>query len=382
MAQKDLYEDLIRYYEFQLGRLPGREDFKAALQATFTPQDLKIFFLLPFLGQVNREQYERKALKAGIQPEDLHARVKKLQPEGIIDTYEDEHKGRVYSRAWIISLLEFQVRLKQDSPMRAACTTVMNAFIEGATDAMPTRTPYYRVLPVEATLTGAQRGEAIPVNAPVPDPREVLPIDMISEMVRKEPVIAVADCYCRATKALVGEDCGHPLETCFYFNELALIKLDSGYARRVDADEAIEILRTAEKAGLVHNVSNCEGKILTLCNCCACSCGVLRATIRGQTNVDSPSRYHSVLVRERCTLCEACAKICPMSVFEISDGNIKMNAARCIGCGLCVSACPEGALSMVLRKKQPRIFVNNDALQRQINLEGMLGLAVKKITGR
>ena len=161
MSQKDLYEDLIGYYEFQLGRLPGRAEFKEALKATFSLDELRIFFMLPFLGQITRAQYERKALKAGISPEDLHSRVKKLQPEGIIDTYEDAHKGRVYSRAWIISLLEFQVRLKQDSPMRAACTTVMNAFIEGATDAVPTRTPYYRVLPVEATLTGARARQRI-----------------------------------------------------------------------------------------------------------------------------------------------------------------------------------------------------------------------------
>ena len=382
MGEKDLYEDLIRYYEFQLGRLPGRVEFKEALKATFNRDDLRIFFLLPFLGQITREDYAKKALKAGIPPDELQRRVKKLQPEGIIDTYEDAQKGRVYSRAWIISLLEFQVRLKQDSPMRAACTTVMNAFIEGATDAMPTRTPYYRVLPVEAALTGAKSGQEILVNAVVPDPREVLPIDIVSEMIKKEPIIAVSDCYCRSTKKLVGEDCGHPLETCFYFNELALIKLEAGYSRRVEYDEALSILRSAEKAGLVHNVSNCEGKILTLCNCCACSCGVLRAKIRGQTNVDAPSRFHSVLAREKCTLCGDCVKVCPMDVFAIHDEMIEYKAGRCIGCGLCVSVCKDGALSMALRKKRSKIFVNNDALQRQINLEGMVGLVVKKVTGK
>lgn len=70
----------------------------------------------------------------------------------------------------------------------------MNAFIEGAVKMLPTRTPYYRVLPVEQTLTGASPAVTIPLKIPIPDPREVLPIDIVSEMVKKEELIAVSDC--------------------------------------------------------------------------------------------------------------------------------------------------------------------------------------------
>ena len=35
MGKKDLYEDLIRYYEFQIGQMPRRERFKKALKETF-----------------------------------------------------------------------------------------------------------------------------------------------------------------------------------------------------------------------------------------------------------------------------------------------------------------------------------------------------------
>jgi len=150
----DPSEALIRFYEFQLGKLPYREEFKNALQATLTPDDFKIFFLLPFFGMINREKFEKRAEKAGISPPFLHAAVKRLAPEGLVDTYEDPSKGRLYGRSPIIALLEFQVRLKQASPMRAACTKVMNAFIEGSIEALPTRTPYYRVLAGEAARPG------------------------------------------------------------------------------------------------------------------------------------------------------------------------------------------------------------------------------------
>ena len=36
MPKKDLYEELIRYYEFQLGSMPRREDFYEALKKTFS----------------------------------------------------------------------------------------------------------------------------------------------------------------------------------------------------------------------------------------------------------------------------------------------------------------------------------------------------------
>ena len=243
MPEKDLYEKLIKFYEFQLGEMPFRDEFYQALKATFTLQELQVFFLLPFMGNTTPQKLEKKAEKIGIDAALLEKTLKTFVPQGLVDTWVKADKGRVYARALIISLLELQVRLIDDSPMRAACTKVMNAFIEGAVKVLPTRTPYYRVLPVERTLTGTSSKVSIALEIPIPDPREVLPIDIVSEMVKKEELIAVSDCYCRATKRLVGEDCGHPLETCFYFNELAQTKLEVGYARKVDYEEAMRILR-------------------------------------------------------------------------------------------------------------------------------------------
>ena len=381
VSEKDLYEDLIRFYEFQLGKLPDREEFKEALHVTFTREDLRIFFLLPFLGLVSKEKFERKAAKAQIPSGELQKAIKRLGPEGLIDTYVGP-EGRVYGRSPFVALLEFQVRLKEESPMRTVCTKIMDAFIEGAVDVIPTKTPYYRVLPIEMTLTGSSGERRIKVDTVVPDPREVLPIDIISEMIKKESPIAVADCYCRSTKRLLDEDCGHPLETCFYFNELALIKLETGYAREIEYDEAMRILWDCERTGLVHNVSNCEGKIQTLCNCCTCSCAIMRALDRGLTNVGGPSRYQSALIKDKCTYCGDCVSVCPVNVISVHHETIEFETMKCIGCGHCVSVCPEGALYMKLREKTPKIYSNNDILFRRINIEAMLGLAKRRVLGR
>jgi NAD-dependent dihydropyrimidine dehydrogenase PreA subunit len=381
MPEKDLHEDLIRFYEFQMGQLPHRQAFKRALQTTFSQQDLRIFFLLPFLGQTTMDKLEKKAARAGIPAEVVRETVGRLIPAGIVDSYVTP-AGRICGRAPVIALLEFQVCLDEESPMRAVCTQVMNDWIEGKTQSIPTRTPYYRVLPVEATLTGTRQPAEIALNAVVPDPRQVLPIDVISEMLKKESLIVVADCYCRSTKNRVGEGCSHPLETCFYFNELGMVKLEAGYGRRIGYDEAIGILRHCEESGLVHNVSNCEGKIQTLCNCCACSCGVLKAVARGQRNIGAPARFVVEFREERCNYCAKCLGVCNLANITLVDRKLMINVADCIGCGQCISHCPEGALRLSLRERPPRIYPDNDALFRRINLEAMGGLVLRKIRGQ
>lgn len=383
MGKRDLFESLVSFYEFQIGRLPERVFFKEALKKTFTGEDLRIFFLLPFLGMTGQSKFEAKALKAGILPEDLRISLRRLQPEGLVDSLKREGEERLYGRSPLIALLEFQVRLKEGSPLREASTIIMNALIEGATESLPTRTPYYRVLPVESALTADAGGKTtLSAEIPVPDPRVVLPIDIVSEMVRKEEIIALSDCYCRATKRLVNEDCGHPLETCFYFGDLGLLKLETGYARRIDYDEAMRILYDCEKAGLVHNVSNAEGKIHTLCNCCSCSCAVIKGLNRGARNVMSPARYVSVLEKEKCDLCGDCIPPCPAGVFSLSEGQLFMNRDLCVGCGQCVRVCPRGALSLSERGKNPKIYKDNASLFRRINIEAMAGLLGRKIIGK
>jgi Pyruvate/2-oxoacid:ferredoxin oxidoreductase delta subunit len=381
MGEKNLSEDLIRFYEFQLGTLPEREEFMEAVKVTFSDLDLRIFFLLPFMGMVPIQKIEKKAVKAKIAINDLHDTILRLIPEGVVDSYVEDGV-RMVGRAPIIALLEFQVRLIEDSPMRRVCTKIMDAFIEGATDVIPTKTPYYRVLPVEATLTGIGEEKEVSVNMVVPDPREILPIDVISEMIKREELIVVADCYCRSTKELLGEACGHPLETCFYFSKLAKIKLESGYARQIDYEEAMRILRNCEEQGLVHNVSNCDGNIETLCNCCNCSCAVMRAIQRGQKNVGGPSRFVVAFDEQSCNACGLCLDVCNVENIELVDGKLSIDFANCIGCGQCVSHCPEGSLYMVLRQDQPKIYSDNDALFRRINMEAMIGLAKKKVFGR
>ena len=378
MPTKDLYEDLIRYYEFQIGTMPHRQKFKDSLRETFPEDDLKIFFHLPYLGFISEEKFLKKLAKKGVAKTEFEEALTRLIPRGLVDKFQKKGEWG-YERAPVIVVLEMAVREEKDSNFRAITAEVMNDLIEGAAEVIPTSTPYYRVLPVEETIQPSPTSRLIKVNEEIPIPNQVLPLDLISEMMKTVELIAVSNCYCRSAKQVVGDPCGHPLETCFYFDELAQMKLQTDYARQIDYDEAMQILYECETHGLVHNVSNCEGKIQTLCNCCECSCAVLKAWTRGLRNTTSPSRYLVQLDIDQCTLELDCLEACPVEALTVVDEKLVINETDCLGCGLCIPACPKGALSLSIRKTSPKVYKDTGALYRQIYAEAAVGLIGRKL---
>ena len=109
MPPKDLYENLIRYYEFQMGEMPRRSEFKQALEDTFSYEDLQIFFDLPYLGFVSEEKFLKKLAKKGISQEDFEEALTRLIPRGLVDKFQKNDEWG-YERAPVIVVLEMAVR--------------------------------------------------------------------------------------------------------------------------------------------------------------------------------------------------------------------------------------------------------------------------------
>jgi uncharacterized Fe-S center protein len=141
------------------------------------------------------------------------------------------------------------------------------------------------------------------------------------------------------------------MDTCLHFPASLLnTNADRGHARRVSRSEAIDILKRADEAGLVHNF---EGD--AFCNCCGCCCWAIRGigAYRAE-GLDASAEYVSApyvaAVEGGCVGCGACVGRCPVHALSVSEKTAYVDEGLCIGCGVCRVACGRKALGM--RRRQ------------------------------
>ena len=50
---------------------------------------------------------------------------------------------------------------------------------------------------------------------------------------------------------------------------------------------------------------------------------------------------------ETCVGCGLCVDACPFDALTLEDGQVRIDEAACMGCGVCVSRCAHGGLALV-----------------------------------
>jgi len=181
----------------------------------------------------------------------------------------------------------------------------------------------------------------IPINATIQPQSQVLVYEDAYRMIEQAKELAVVDCVCRLSHG----NCNKPLNVCIQVNKGATYTLERGTGRAITKDEAFEILKISEEAGLVHMTEN-KGFGNAICNCCSCCCEMLRfAGNRATHGVVAKSRFTATVHATNCNGCALCTSVCPVHAIEVND-SAAVDAEMCIGCGLCATHCPSGVITL------------------------------------
>jgi Pyruvate/2-oxoacid:ferredoxin oxidoreductase delta subunit len=164
------------------------------------------------------------------------------------------------------------------------------------------------------------------------------------------------------------DDCGKPDDVCMQFGIGAQYVIERGLGRRVSKEEAMDVLRRASEAGLVHASLNTQ-EIDFLCNCCPCHCMILKTALQ-QPNPGRVlySGFQPRVNPDLCTSCETCVDRCPSKARTMGDRIPKFDTDRCFGCGVCATGCPAEAIVLEEKPGLPEPPANRKALREALEL--------------
>lgn len=216
----------------------------------------------------------------------------------------------------------------------------------------------------------------IPIRESIPVQTGALPYEQAEEILRSHTTFSLNNCICRQEMAILDRECSKPLETCLGMGSVAHNLVEGGRGRFINQSEALEILKQAEREGLVLQPANNQ-KPLYMCMCCGCCCGVLRS-LKGHPQPASiaQSPYMAVLDQVLCSGCGICLDRCQMNALSLPFGTAELDQDRCIGCGLCVTGCETGALALRRKPEMEQRPVPKDAVSAHLQLaqaRGKLG---------
>lgn len=316
------------------------------LRRLFTPEEAELATHLT----LDREPAQVIADRAGLPVAEAEQRLYEMSSKGLILSIQLDDGPALYQAApFVVGIYEFQVNnltegLLQD--LQAYWSTRQQR-------QRPQTIPQMRTIPI---------GETIEPHL------EALPYEQVNELVKAQDRFAVAPCICRRHAKMAGGGCDAPEESCLMFGEWADYYIQGGRARAIDRFEVTEILARADAANLVLQPSNSQD-IVFICCCCGCCCGVL-AGLKAHPKPSEivASAFIAQHEPDICQGCWDCLERCQMEALTEDGDRVYLNTDRCIGCGLCVTTCPSGALTLVRKPAaEPlQIPVTMDATWRTI----------------
>ncbi len=328
------------------------------LAKLFTPEEAALAAELRLLY----ESAEAIAARVGMEPQEAYRTLKGMARKGLIRARRGEG-GLVFALLpFVVGIYEEQLR-RMDAELAALAEAYFREI--GGRTILDSSPPIHRVIPVQ---------EAVPTDL------EVFPYEQAAAIVESARSWGVRDCICRVQQRLIGKGCDAPLEVCLILAPVENAFDHDEVTRPISKEEALQVLKRAEDAGLVHTTGNFRDRHYYICNCCTCCCAVLR----GLTEFAVPtavahSGFRSAVDPDVCLGCGVCTEHCPFGALSVLEDVAVVDAGRCLGCGLCVPTCPAGALRLERRPSEEVLLLPTNIQEWMLLRAQARGLRIEDV---
>jgi len=331
------YNDLIEHFRNWIIRLPESEHMMPLLKLRFTPEEAEFLAKIPFLGHTA----EQLSARLDMPIKKLMKKLNKFAKNGIVFRSVGRSEVRYSLRDSLFVFYRSIGWTGKKNKLNRKISPLLNQY-------------YIETYAEEFVGHETQGLRAIPINKTINDTRQIMPYEDILKVIDNFKYYSVSSCPCSHRHNLDDnfDDCKHNLERCLHFDDLGRYCVENGLGREITKEETLKILRMSADAGLVHGVSNTEGRMDTICNCCSCCCLFLESVVNMPGIVPrghQPSNYIREVDEENCIVCGLCARFCPMAAIKVNDKKLLFDPERCIGCGVCAHKCKHDATYLVHR---------------------------------
>jgi Pyruvate/2-oxoacid:ferredoxin oxidoreductase delta subunit len=238
---------------------------------------------------------------------------------------------------------------------------IVQSQYDGYSAAVNRMPPMDRTVPILGNLETGEEINVI-VNEELEVPTEkILPTQQIRELIEKADDIAIGNCYCRNHQEFLGNPCKmiEITPSCMTLGKSARHTSNHGFSKLVSKEEALEVLKKCEDAGLVHKAyhkyGNSSAEEVAICNCCNCCCMTARDCLIFP--VVNETNYLASIDEDLCTGCGTCVDLCYNKAIELNDDDkAEREEEFCAGCGVCAYHCPESAISLIEGPRMVRML--------------------------
>jgi len=313
--------------------------------------------------------YEQAAAISGMTGTEFKDFFDTLRKKGLVWPQVHKAGGELYTLPPILlGWFELQLCRGEETPDEEAFAKAVDRLFQSWRDLnvfplrsfqnlLMRRTSPFQSIAAITQPAGTGKKRCLEVNQAVEDAESrIYPTQSVHELIEQygnEEAIALIHCFCRQWRKMTHESCrlDVPSESCLVLGDFTEYIVKYGFGRYVTKQEALEKVKEAQKAGVVHTVfhERDDTKLprAAICNCCWDCCGVFGSYNRGILPLHFKCYYIARIPDvSLCTGCGKCEKYCPVNAITVVDGISVIQENKCIGCGQCVFQCPEGTVTL------------------------------------